>query len=134
MSPFDKVTSQADFENTAEFAQEHQEHKGLQEISLADLRPAPADTTNAFSISHQNPELHSVMQATEILNVSHNELSACAIDAQFLKAQEELVSHFQLKLSGLPEEMQASVLESLNLQPKYGHFPLFAQIVKSSLA
>ncbi|MBX9951391.1 MAG: hypothetical protein K2Y39_19640 [Candidatus Obscuribacterales bacterium] len=130
MSPFENVTNQADFETIDEFAQEQQE--GLQGISLADIQPAePADQ---FSISHKNPELHSVMQATEIMNVSHNELSACAIDEQFLKAQEELVSHFQLKLNGLPEEMRASVLESLNLQPKCGQFPLFAQIVKSSLA
>lgn len=130
MAPFENITNQADFETNDEFAQEQAE--GLQGISLADIQPA--ESSDQFSISHKNPELHSVMQATEIMNVSHNELSACAIDEQFLKAQEELVSHFQLKLNGLPEEMRASVLESLNLQPKCGQFPLFAQIVKSSLA
>lgn len=130
MPPFEKVTNSNDFETVEDFAQDQAE--GLQSYSLAESKPI--EQNDSFSISHKNPELHSVMQATEIMNVSHNELSACAIDESFLKAQEELVSNFQLKLNGLPEEMRASVLESLNIQPKHGQFPLFAQIVKSSLA
>ncbi|HIA53673.1 MAG TPA: hypothetical protein EYN91_16530 [Candidatus Melainabacteria bacterium] len=132
MPPFENITNSAEFETVEEFAQD--EIDGLQGF----LRTAakPLETTNSFSISHKNPELHSVMQATEIMNVSHNELSACAIDASFQQAKNELINHChsRLKLSGLSEEALMGLLESLNVDPKNGEFPLFEHLVKTSFA
>ena len=126
----DQITNVGDFENTEE-VQEVAE--GLQNYSLTET--TPIDRQNTFSLSHKNPELQSVMQTSEILNVSANELTPNAFDASFLRAQEALVSHFELQLSSLPDDVRASFLESLDLQSKYKpEFPLYAQVLKSSYA
>lgn len=132
MPPFENVTNSNDFETVEDFAQDQAE--GLQSYSLGESKPI--EQNDSFSISHKNPELHSVMQATEIMNVSHNELSACAIDASFQQAKNELINHChsRLKLSGLSEEALMGLLESLNVDPKNGEFPLFEHLVKTSFA
>lgn len=131
MPPFDKVTSQPDFESFDEFEQEQAE--GIQACSVDEA--TPVESSNSFSISHKNPELDQIMLSTELMNVGHNELSVRAIDDSFLQAQEALIGHFADKLSGLPKELQDTVLASLDLQSKYQpSFPLYAQIVKSSLS
>ena len=131
MPPFDKVTGQPDLESIDEFAQEQAE--GIQDYSIAET--TPVESTNSFPTSYQNSELDQIMLSTELMNVGHHELSTSAIDESFLQAQEALVGHFADKLSGLPKELQDSVLASLDLQSKYQpSFPLYAQIVKSSLS
>ncbi len=130
MSIFAKITSEAGFESTEI---EPATSEGLEDYSFN--KSAPVDKPNTFSLSHKNPELHSVMTHSEILNVSHSELTHKAIDACFLQAQNELVSHFELKLNSLPDDVRADFLQSLDLQSNYKpEFPLFAQVLKSSYA
>lgn len=131
MPLFENLTNNGELETTQEEVQEVSEV--LTDDSISAI--APIEKSNTFSLSHRNPELQSVMQQAEIINVSHNELSPNAFDASFLQAQEALVSHFESKLNNLPADVRASFLESLDLQSKYKpEFPLYAQVLKSSYA
>lgn len=130
MPPFENITNDGEFETQADV-------QAVSEVLTDDsvALQAPIEKPNTFSLSHKNPELQSVMQQAEIINVSHNELSAEAFDASFLQAQEAMVSHFETKLSNLPADVRASFLESLDLQSNYKpKFPLHAQVLKSSYA
>ncbi|MBA3995123.1 MAG: hypothetical protein C0469_16515 [Cyanobacteria bacterium DS2.3.42] len=130
MPPFENITNNGELETEADVQE-------VSEILTGDSITAQTaiEKPNTFSLSHKNPELQSVMQQAEIINVSHNELSPNAFDASFLQAQEALVSHFESKLSKLPADVRASFLESLDLQSNYKpEFPLYAQVLKSSYA
>jgi hypothetical protein len=130
MPPFEQITNDGEFEST-EIEQE--ELVGLQECNA--IGSTPSELPIAFSLSHKNPELHTVMTNAEILNYSNNELTAEAIDASFLRAQQEYVSHFGPQIDSLPKDVKEALLASLDLQSKYKpEFPLFAQVLKSSYA
>ncbi len=129
MPPFEQITKDGEFEST-EIEQE------LEDIQQgAANEPTPQERQITFSLSHKHPELHTVMTNAEILNYSNNELTADAIDASFLRAQQEYVSHFAPQINSLPDDVKDALLKSLNLDSKYEpNFPLFAQVLKSSYA
>ncbi len=131
MSVIGKITTGDAFENVEGKTQEMPH--GLSEYSLTEL--APADRNNSTFLNHKNPELQAVISQSEILNVSHRELTPDAIDDSFLQAQSALVDHFAMKLSALPDDVRDSFLKSLDLESHYKpSFPLHSQILKSSFA
>lgn len=129
MPPFEQITNGDEFEST-------EIEQAIEEIQqCAANETTPTERPNTFSLSHKNPELHTVMTNAEILNYSNNELTPEAIDASFLRAQQEYVSHFGPQINSLPDDVKDALLKSLNLDSKYEpNFPLFAQVLKSSYA
>ncbi len=129
MPPFEQITEDGEFEST------EIEH-GLEEMQqCAANESTQEERQSTFSLSYKHPEFHQVMINAEILNYSNNELTADAIDASFLRAQQEYVSHFGPQINSLPDDVKDALLKSLNLDSKYEpNFPLFAQVLKSSYA
>ncbi|MCC7527999.1 MAG: hypothetical protein IT342_05715 [Candidatus Melainabacteria bacterium] len=129
MPPFEQITADGEFESS-------EIDEGLEEIQQSAVSEStPTERQNTFSLSHKHPELYTVMTNAEILNYSNRELTADAIDASFLRAQQEYVSHFAPQINSLPDEVKDALLKSLNLDSKYEpNFPLFAQVLKSSYA
>lgn len=125
MPPFEQISNDGEFEST----EIEQEIEVGQHNQYAANESTAQDRPHTFSLSHKNPELHTVMTNAEILNYSNNELTADAIDASFLRAQQEYVSHFAPQINSLPDDVKASFLASLDLQSNYKkEFPLFARI------
>lgn len=129
MPPFEQITNDGEFEST----ENEQAVEELQQCAANES--TPIERPNTFSLSHKNPELHTVMTNAEILNYSNTEMTAEAIDDCFKQVQEVYVSHFGPLINSLPDKERKALLASLDLESKYQpDFPLFAQVLKSSYA